>query len=101
MQQNAFRERFVQIAELLPEIVFERCEPIAGVIDHLTADFALAPLHESHPAVMALLPCGRVPDAGETVRFLPEHCMMQKVHSGVVVHSEGDRVRIERIDLKV
>src|SRR5512138_95229 len=29
---------------------------------------------------------GRRPDVGETVRFLPEHCMMQKVHSGVVVH---------------
>lgn len=44
---------------------------------------------------------GRVPDVGETVKFLPEHCMMQKVHSGVVVHSEGSRVRIEGIDLKV
>ena len=32
---------------------------------------------------------GRRPEVGETVRFLPEHCMMQKVHSGVVVHSEG------------
>jgi uncharacterized Fe-S cluster-containing protein len=44
---------------------------------------------------------GRRPEVGETVRFLPGHCMMQKVHSGVVVHSEGDRVRIEGIDLKV
>ncbi len=44
---------------------------------------------------------GNVPDVGETVRFLPEHCMMQKVHSGVVVHSEGKRLRIEGIDLKV
>ena len=44
---------------------------------------------------------GRRPEVGETVRFLPEHCMMQKVHSGVVVHSEGARVRIEGIDLKV
>lgn len=44
---------------------------------------------------------GRQPEVGETVRFLPEHCMMQKVHSGVVVHSEGKRVRIEGIDLKV
>ena len=35
------------------------------------------------------------------VRFLPEHCMMQKVHSGVVVHSEGTMVRIDGIDLKV
>jgi uncharacterized Fe-S cluster-containing protein len=44
---------------------------------------------------------GSVPDVGQTVKFLPEHCMMQKVHSGVVVHSEGNRVRIEGIDLKV
>lgn len=44
---------------------------------------------------------GRRPEVGETVRFLPGHCMMQKVHSGVVVHSEGSRVRIEGIDLKV
>ncbi|HNX40017.1 MAG TPA: (Fe-S)-binding protein [Methanothrix sp.] len=44
---------------------------------------------------------GRRPEVGETVRFLPEHCMMQKVHSGVVVHSEGRMVRIEGIDLKV
>ena len=44
---------------------------------------------------------GRRPNVGETVRFLPEHCMMQKVHSGVVVHSEGNRLRIEGIDLKV
>jgi uncharacterized Fe-S cluster-containing protein len=44
---------------------------------------------------------GKRPEVGETVRFLPEHCMMQKVHSGVVVHSEGDQVRIEGIDLKV
>ncbi|KAF5415783.1 MAG: Acetyl-CoA decarbonylase/synthase complex subunit gamma 1 [Candidatus Methanogaster sp.] len=44
---------------------------------------------------------GDVPDVGATVRFLPEHCMMGKVHSGVIVHSEGDRVRIEGIDLKV
>jgi uncharacterized protein len=44
---------------------------------------------------------GRVPEVGKTVRFLPDHCMMQKVHSGVVVHSEGKMVRIEGIDLKV
>lgn len=44
---------------------------------------------------------GKRTEVGETVRFLPEHCMMQKVHSGVVVHSEGARVRIEGIDLKV
>ena len=44
---------------------------------------------------------GKVPEVGETVRFLPEHCMMQKVHTGVVVQSEGKRLRIEGIDLKV
>jgi uncharacterized Fe-S cluster-containing protein len=44
---------------------------------------------------------GKIPDVGKTVRFLPEHCMMQKVHSGVVVHSEGRKLRIEGIDLKV
>lgn len=44
---------------------------------------------------------GSIPDVGETVRFLPDHCMMQKVHSGVIVHSEDKNVRIEGIDLKV
>lgn len=44
---------------------------------------------------------GRIPEVGETVSFLPDHCMMQKVHSGVIVHSEGKMVRIEAIDLKV
>lgn len=44
---------------------------------------------------------GKVPDVGETVRFLPGHCMMQKVHSGVVVQVEGRRIIIEGIDLKV
>jgi uncharacterized Fe-S cluster-containing protein len=44
---------------------------------------------------------GRIPEVGETVSFLPEHCMMQKVHSGMIVHSEGRMVRIESIDLKV
>lgn len=38
---------------------------------------------------------GKRPEVGETVRFLPENCMRQKVHSGVVLGSEGDRVRIE------
>ncbi len=55
MQQNAFREGGVQIAELLPKIVSERGEPIVGVIDRLTADFALAPFPGGRPAVMALL----------------------------------------------
>lgn len=44
---------------------------------------------------------GKVPSVGETVRFLPKHCMMQKVHSGVVVQLEGKRAIIEGIDLKV
>ena len=44
---------------------------------------------------------GRMPDVGETVRFLPGECMMQKVHSGVVVNAEGRTVRIEGLDLKV
>jgi uncharacterized Fe-S cluster-containing protein len=41
---------------------------------------------------------GRRPDVGETVMFLPSHCRMQQVHSGVIVHSEGSRLRIEGID---
>lgn len=44
---------------------------------------------------------GKLPKVGETVRFLPGHCMMQKVHSGVVVQLEGRRAIIEGIDLKV
>jgi uncharacterized Fe-S cluster-containing protein len=44
---------------------------------------------------------GKLPGVGETVRFLPLHCMMQKVHSGVVVQLEGRRAIIEGIDLKV
>jgi uncharacterized protein len=35
------------------------------------------------------------------VRFLPEHCMMQKVDSGVVVQSKEKNLRIEEIDLNV
>jgi uncharacterized protein len=44
---------------------------------------------------------GKIPDVGETVRFLPGHCMMQKVHSGVVVQVEGKKIILEGIDLKV
>ncbi|MBP2200644.1 putative Fe-S cluster-containing protein [Methanococcus voltae] len=44
---------------------------------------------------------GKMPEVGKTVKFIPTHCMMQKVHSGVVVEAEGDRVLIEGIDLKV
>jgi hypothetical protein len=44
---------------------------------------------------------GTLPAVGETVRFLPGHCMMQKVHSGVVVQLIDKRAIIEGIDLKV
>ena len=44
---------------------------------------------------------GKNVKVGETVRFLPKHCMMQKVHSGVVVKIEDENVLIEGIDLKV
>jgi uncharacterized Fe-S cluster-containing protein len=44
---------------------------------------------------------GKMPHVGETVRFLPRHCMMGKVHSGIVVSLEGNTARIEGIDLKV
>ncbi len=44
---------------------------------------------------------GRLPKVGETIRFLPGHCMMQKVHSGIVVQLIGKRAIIEGIDLKV
>ncbi|MCS3900788.1 (Fe-S)-binding protein [Methanococcus voltae] len=44
---------------------------------------------------------GKMPEIGKTVRFIPTHCMMQKVHSGVIVEAEGNRVLIEGIDLKV
>ena len=44
---------------------------------------------------------GKLPSISETVRFLPKHCMMQKIHSGVVVQLEGKRIVLEAIDLKV
>ncbi|MCS3923621.1 (Fe-S)-binding protein [Methanosalsum natronophilum] len=44
---------------------------------------------------------GKIPKMGQTVKFVPEYCMMQKVHSGMVVSVEGKKVRIEAIDLKV
>ncbi|UXM84147.1 (Fe-S)-binding protein [Methanococcus aeolicus] len=44
---------------------------------------------------------GKSPEVGHTVKFIPNHCMMQKVHSGVVVEVEGNRIYIEGIDLKV
>jgi len=47
------------------------------------------------------LAIGGRPAVGSTVRFIPSGCMMQKVHSGVVVQAEGDKLHIEGIDLKV
>ena len=44
---------------------------------------------------------GELPSVGQTVRFLPAECMMQKVHSAVVVSCEGRTVRLECLDLKV
>lgn len=44
---------------------------------------------------------GQKPKVGATVRFIPDGCMMQKVHSGVVVQIEGSKAIIEGIDLKV
>jgi uncharacterized Fe-S cluster-containing protein len=44
---------------------------------------------------------GTPPSVGETVRFKPAECMMQKVHSGVVVSAEGATVLLEGLDLKV
>lgn len=44
---------------------------------------------------------GEPPQVGQTVRFLPAECMMQKIHSAVVVKCEGRTVRLEGLDLKV
>jgi hypothetical protein len=44
---------------------------------------------------------GQVPEPCKTVRFIPEFCMMKKVHSSIVTHSEGRFVRLEGIDLKI
>jgi len=44
---------------------------------------------------------GRVPELCETIKFIPEYCMMQKVHSAVVVQVENKLVKLEGIDLKV
>jgi ABC-type sugar transport system ATPase subunit len=40
---------------------------------------------------------GKLPKVGRTIRFVPEGCMMQKVHSGIVVQIEGDKAIIEGI----
>jgi hypothetical protein len=71
---------------------------------HLLGDESFAPKDVGVCMVAAfegIVSRGRIPEVGETVRFLPEHCMMQKVHSGMIVHSEGRMLRIESIDLKV
>jgi uncharacterized Fe-S cluster-containing protein len=44
---------------------------------------------------------GQRPKVCQTVRFIPDGCMMQKVHTGVVVQLENGRAVIEGIDLKV
>jgi hypothetical protein len=44
---------------------------------------------------------GKMPEVGQTVKFLPGHCMMGKVHSGVIVHLEDNKARIDCIDLKI
>lgn len=44
---------------------------------------------------------GELPKVGQTVKFLPAHCMMGKIHSGVVVQLEDNSTRIDGIDLKV
>ena len=44
---------------------------------------------------------GVIPKVGQTVKFLPAHCMMGKVHSGIIVQLEENRARIDCIDLKV
>ncbi len=44
---------------------------------------------------------GKPPNVGQTVRFIPHHCMMGKVHTGVVVQCIGNKIIIEGIDLKV
>lgn len=44
---------------------------------------------------------GELPKVGQTVKFLPSHCMMGKIHSGVIVQLEDNSTRIDGIDLKV
>ena len=44
---------------------------------------------------------GKKPKVCETVRFIPDGCMMQKVHTGIVVQLENGKAIIEGIDLKV
>ena len=42
-----------------------------------------------------------MPKVGQTVKFIPNDCMMQKVHKGIITSQVGDKLRIEAIDLKV
>ena len=44
---------------------------------------------------------GKIPKVGQTVKFIPNDCMMQKVHKGIITSQIGDKLRIEAIDLKV
>lgn len=44
---------------------------------------------------------GERPRVGQTVKFLPAHCMMGKVHSGIIVQLVDNTTRIDCIDLKV
>jgi uncharacterized Fe-S cluster-containing protein len=44
---------------------------------------------------------GKRPRVGQTVKFLPAHCMMGKVHAGIIVQLENECARIDCIDLKI
>ena len=44
---------------------------------------------------------GTLPRVGQTVKFLPAHCMMGKIHSGIIVQLERNVTRIDCIDLKI
>ena len=44
---------------------------------------------------------GKLPAVGQTVKFLPNHCMMGKIHSGIIVNIEKEIATIDCIDLKV
>lgn len=53
------------------------------------------------PVAIEGMVVGKLPEVGQTVKFIPAHCMRQKVHSGVVVEAEGKRVYIECVDFKI
>ncbi len=44
---------------------------------------------------------GNLPNIGQTVKFLPNHCMMGKIHSGIIVKIENEQTQIDCIDLKI